>query len=120
MLKKTKGILEDTQKTKDWWTLLKDIPVHGNEIKPKKNSMIRVYFENIDGFRVKPRGPVHNNNDKVKYYNTMTTTGSYIKVTPWKHIPTYRKEDKQRAPHPIGSTHVGRSEIYDRRLLACG
>ena len=35
--------------------------------------MTRVYFENIDGFRIQPRGPIHNNNDKIKYYNTMTT-----------------------------------------------
>ena len=35
--------------------------------------MLRFYFENIDGFRVQPRCPIHNNNDKIKYYNTMTT-----------------------------------------------
>ena len=73
MLQKIKGTLDKDQKPENWWTLIKDIPVHGNEIKPKRSSMVRVYFENIGGFRIQPRGPIHNNNDKIKYYNTMTT-----------------------------------------------
>ena len=72
MLQKTKGILDEYQSKEKWWTSIKDIPVHGNEIKSKKDSMLRFYFENIDGFKVQPRRPIHNNNDKIKYYNTMT------------------------------------------------
>ena len=36
MLQKTKETLEESQSKGKWWTSTKDIPVHGNEIKPKK------------------------------------------------------------------------------------
>ena len=33
-----------------WWTKLRDIPVYGDKLTGKSENMVRLYFENIDGF----------------------------------------------------------------------
>ena len=64
--------LDQIKETRDWWTLLEDVPVHGDELSPKDDSMIRMYFENVDGLGILPRKPVHDNNSKIKYFNALT------------------------------------------------
>ena len=52
--------------------MLENIPVHGDELKQKKDSDIRIFFENIDGLSVDPSAPAMNNNKKIKYLNALT------------------------------------------------
>ena len=52
------------------WTSLKEIPVHGDNIKIKYEEDVRIYFENVDGFQLKPKNRLENNL-KIKYFNTL-------------------------------------------------
>ena len=51
--------------------MLEDIPVHGDELGPKNDSNIRIFFENVDGFAIDKRSPAYNNNKKIKYFNSL-------------------------------------------------
>ena len=37
-----------------WWTKYKDIEVFGDTLAGKKEHVLRLYFENIDGFSIDP------------------------------------------------------------------
>ena len=44
------------------WNKLEDIPVYGNKIKGKKDNVIRLYFENVDGLGIPCNENSINNN----------------------------------------------------------
>ena len=71
MLRQNPLPLNEIVRTRDWWTLLGDIPVHGDDIKEKEEGNVRFYFENVDGLSINIRKPVDNHNDKIKYFNTL-------------------------------------------------
>ena len=80
--------------TKDWWTKLEDIPVHGDDIKEKSSSCFRFYFENVDGLRIKRKRPAHNNNSKLQFFNTLLSRldvdifGGAESRTCWSLLPS--------------------------------
>ena len=92
--------LDKNIKSSDWWTLLEDIPVHGDELGAKEDANIRIYFENIDGFCVNPRSPAHNNNHKLKYFNTLISQlevdiyGGAETRTNWSMLPATHRIDR--------------------------
>ena len=93
MLKNNPLPLDKITNTQDWWTLLEDIPVHGDEIKSKHEDNVRFYFENIDGFSVNISKQVYNNNDKIKYFNSLLSrleidvVGGAEARTNWSMVP---------------------------------
>ena len=85
--------LDRITRTRDWWTLLDDIPVHGDALQSKNEGHIRFYFENVDGFSVNIKKPVYNNNNKLQYYNSLLSRlevdvfGGVEARTNWSIVP---------------------------------
>ena len=92
--------LDQQIKSGDWWTLLEDIPVHGDKLEAKDDANIRIYFENIDGFCINPRSPAHNNNHKLKYFNSLMLQldvdiyGGAESRTNWSMLPATHRIDR--------------------------
>lgn len=58
------------------WNKLEDIPVYGNKIKGKKDNVIRLYFENVDGLGIPCNENSINNNketEKQQYLSRLFT-----------------------------------------------
>ena len=93
MLKQNPLPLDKITRPQDWWTLLEDIPVHGDDILQKKEDNVRFYFENIDGFSVNIQKPAVNNNDKITYFNSLLSrlevdvVGGAEARTNWSMVP---------------------------------
>ena len=52
------------------WTQFQDIPVHGDALCGKSDGMIRLYFENVDGYSVDVQKH-YKDNRKLKYLNNL-------------------------------------------------
>ena len=75
------------------WTKFSNVLVHGDSLAGKPSNTIRVYFENIDGFRVDPKQSLRNNKN-LTYYNNLITrldidiVGGAEARTNWGLVPT--------------------------------
>lgn len=49
-----------------WEVMVSDIPVHVDTLNGKANNMIRILFENVDGFVVLDKTDKNNNKNKYK------------------------------------------------------
>ena len=73
--------------------MLEDVPVHGDELGPKNDSNIRIFFENIDGFGIDKRSPAYNDNKKIEYFNSLMSHlnadiyGGVETRTNWSMLP---------------------------------
>ena len=107
----------------EWWTLLEDIPVHGDGLEEKDDKNIRIYFENIDGFSINPRSPAHNNNNKIKYFNTLMLQldvdifGGAEARTNWSMLPATHKPDRILHPREGGCVIAAHNE-HERFSIA--
>ena len=49
---------------------MKEIAVHGDQLNEKAENHVRLYFENVDGFNIKPKKPV-TENIKLNYFSLL-------------------------------------------------
>ena len=49
------GDNQGKQNNKNKWCKLKDVPVHGDTLEGKQSNVIRLMFENVDGFVIPNR-----------------------------------------------------------------
>ena len=76
------------------WTKFEAIPVHGDQLRDKPSSCVRLFYENVDGFSVDLSRPALKNNTKLAYFSHLLSrlqvdvVAGVETCTNWSFVPS--------------------------------